>query len=230
MFDCYKKYPVYCLHLVEEKNRLNNINNLKQNYFIFKDTVIYNFTKLKINNIIAEKLETLKSGYYETYKNSYLDLYGNVFSCAYNWLQIIKCSYEMGDEYAIFIEDDLSFKNHVDNEYIEQLIKDIPENADVVKFCTHPKPINSCNIELSTKFFNKIYLNDNTQQYIVDCNNSFFMLSRKAMKFYIDSQENCFGCSDYNINFDTHTLNVYMHKNYRDFCLYKLPSTIMIKK
>ena len=52
------------------------------------------------------------------------------------------------------------------------------------------------------------------------------MLSRKGMKFYIDSQESNFGISDFNINYDTHNLNVYMHKNYKYFIKYKYDSTI----
>lgn len=218
-------YPIYCLHIVQYKNRLDNINNLKKQFSFFKNITICNFAKTNINNIIAYRFIELHTTYYNKFNND-KNIYGNVFSCAYNWLQIIKCAYENGDEYAFFMEDDLNFKAHISNEYIDNLIKAIPTDADVVKICTSNYPITSPNIKDRNNFFNKIVLQDMSEQWKVDSNNSFFMLSRKAMKFYIDSQESNFGISDFNINYDTHNLNVYMHKNYRYFIKYKYESTI----
>ena len=225
MFDYNVKYPIYCLHIIQYKDRLDNINNLKKKFPFFKDITICNFAKTNVNNIIADRFNELHTKYYDRFKNK--DIYGNVFSCAYNWLQIIKCAYENGDEYAFFMEDDLDFKNYISNTYVDNLIKSIPNDADVVKICTCNYPVIKNNIvNVNNNVFNKIKLIDKSEQWKVDCNNSFFMLSRKGMKFYIDSQESNFGISDFNINYDTHNLNVYMHKNFKYFIKYKYDSTI----
>lgn len=211
----YNKIPVYCLHLVENKDRLLSINNLLNNYDIFHDMHICEFTKLpKINEYISTLFNSLHTNYYDYIKVNY----GKVFSCSYNWLQIIKCAYERGDEYALFCEDDINIT--VDNNTFNNIIESIPEDADLCKFWWQNTEWCEKTFEktLHLEYFDKIKLLKDGEGSI-STGNVLFFLSRKGMKYYIDSMDKDFTVADLVFKIDANEhLNMYLiNKNIISF-------------
>ncbi len=184
--------PVYCLHIIENKDRMQNIIKLKSNYDFFSNMKICEFTKVPINVKIGDMLESMHTWYYDSCKKSNITVYGGVFSCAYNWLQIIKCAYERGDEFAVFLEDDYypNFTN------MNDIVLDLPNDADFVKFgITYPYWRDEVNIINKTKHFVEVSC-INGHETTISHNAMCFGMSRKAMKLYIDLQEYDFHAAD----------------------------------
>lgn len=213
----------YCLHIVEAKDRLENIHHLVETYDIFNDLKICEFTKVSINKQIGDYLTILHTQFYDSYNTNY----GNVFSCAYNWLQMLKCSYERGDEYTIFIEDDLYI--NVNNDELNNYICNILDDADIVKFTYNYE---SCNdytrawfdwfkhtIDYTNKLYDKIYIRQHPDKEVrhydghPSYNIGFILLSRRALKYVIDKLENEFNIPD-TMFFDLpNYFNFYIVKN-----------------
>lgn len=121
---------ILCLHCYEDKERYNYITNVLNKIDLLDISYISEFTKLDINLEIGKCLTRLHDPYYDyqekTCKNT---IYANVFSCMYNWLQLISLAYYKYDN-IVCIEDDIKFD--CDKETFIECIKKIPEDADIV--------------------------------------------------------------------------------------------------
>lgn len=126
---------IYCLHCLEDKDRYDFIINNIINYGgeeLLNQTYITEYTKLSINTYIGDTLNKLHTPYYDGIKSGNNNVYGNVFSCMYNWLQMISHAYKSNYDSILCIEDDIIFDENI-NEF-NHYLNDIPEDADIILF------------------------------------------------------------------------------------------------
>ncbi len=218
--------PKYCLHIIESYDRKYKLEELKSKYDIFNDMKICEFTKVHINTVIGNMLTSMHDSYYDELLRNNPDVYGSAFSCAYNWLQIIKCAYERGDEFAFFIEDDIDVIDNIDNDILNNMVADIPDDADIVKVYRIPDNfLQDYDIIGETKYFNKVLSRKNT--FAVSVTTTFQGYSRRAMKYIIDRYEQTFKVADMMYEYPSiNDLNIYMIKQ-NMFCT---PHESIIKK
>ena len=121
---------ILCLHCYEDKERYNYITDILNTVDLLDITYISEFTKPDINLEIGKSLIRLRDPYYDYYeKHRNNKIYANVFSCMYNWLQLISLAYYKYDN-ILCIEDDIKFD--CDKETFIECIEKIPEDADIV--------------------------------------------------------------------------------------------------
>lgn len=121
---------ILCLHCYEDKERYNYIIDVLNKVNLLDITYISEFTKLDINLEIGKSLSRLRDPYYDYYeKHKNNRIYASVFSCMYNWLQLISLAYYKYDN-ILCIEDDIKFD--CDKETFTECIENIPEDADIV--------------------------------------------------------------------------------------------------
>lgn len=201
---------VYCLHLVEDTNRYENIKKQFKKLNIEDQVNIWWTCKRPISNFIGDKLTTLHSRGYDDVISQYnfKTLYGGAFNCAYEFYTIIKTTYLQGYETILVMEDDIIFYDDFDYEHF---FSNLPNDWDILRLGyskQHEEYIKKHNT--SGNFLFKADV-----QFAGMCLTAF---NRKAMKFYIDFMDDKFKYSDAPISecFDKHCekylsskLNVY---------------------
>lgn len=121
---------ILCLHCYEDKERYNYITDVLNKVDLLDITYISEFTKLDINLEIGKSLDRLHEPYYDyCEKEIKPTIYANVFSCMYNWLQLVSLAYYKYDN-IVCIEDDIKFD--CDKKTFIECIEKIPEDADIV--------------------------------------------------------------------------------------------------
>lgn len=197
---------IFILHLAENKDRLDNINNEIKRLGIEDKTNIWWTCFRKISTEIGNNLPLLKyNGFYENYKKYNPDIYGRVFNCSFEHYTIIKTAYLRGFNHILILEDDFKFIDDINS--IEYVFNNLPDDYDVIKFFyTYLfKFSNKFNYEKdkNSKLFTKIN-NFNENNY---GSTLCYALSRKGMKHLIELYDKKFQVADV-IFFDVDCKNI----------------------
>jgi len=213
---------IYCLHCIEDIDRYNYITNIINDFGgkdMLSQTYISEFTKLKINTHIGNNITEIHTGYYNYVKQkNNSNVYGNVFSCMYNWLQLISHAYYSGYESILFIEDDIQFNENIEsfNDYLDNK----PENADIILF--------GCIILDGRNTFNNLKSNN----LYIKVDNGYKMsgmygvwMNKRGMEYYLKYIQEKICCSDmlfYDIDNEIQKqLNINIYLPNKEFILHK---------
>lgn len=218
---------IYCLHLVEDKNRYDSILNEINRIELENNIEFWYTSKKPINNEIGDNLESLHTRYYDKRKLCNQGVYGSVFDCAYNHYSIIKQAYLRGVNSILILEDDIKFND--DNVIIKDIIDNMPNDYDVLKLY-NTNNYNWGNKSIDCKnYFIKL---DKTNFYNYSQSTLCYALSKKGMEVVINEYERSFMASDLildnirsndTINFYTLKINNFVKPNT------KLKSNIIYK-
>jgi hypothetical protein len=183
---------IYCLHCIEDINRYNYIIKTITNFGgqgMLSQTYISKFTKLKINTHIGNNITEIHTDYYNLIKKQNPDVYGNVFSCMYNWLQLISHAYYLGYNSILCIEDDIGFNENIEsfNDYLDNK----PENADIILF--------GCKIFRAPNIFDELKSNN----LYIKVDNSYKIsgmygvwMNKRGMEYYLKYIQEKICCAD----------------------------------
>lgn len=119
-------YPVFYINMDQDKDRRDYIESqLKK---VCKEFYrIKGVEGFKINNTKKDTIDNIN------FINDYESLTKSEIGCALSHLKAIKTAYDMGKEYAIIIEDDLSFDTLKLNEPISEIIKKVPRDWEIIQ-------------------------------------------------------------------------------------------------
>lgn len=118
-----------------------------------------------------------------------------VLSCAMGHYGCIKTAYELGHNFALFLEDDIRFLKDIGK--LADIFGSIPPCGDVINFDVLPSS-GKWNAEIYDKTVEWNSYNDNFFSYTNMCGASCYALSRKAMKaICIRYEQMLFPADDY---------------------------------
>ena len=181
---------IVCLHCIEDKERFEYISGVLRELDLLDITYISEFTKLETINLkIGNSLPQLKTVYYDSFGG---EIYNSVFSCMYNWLQLISQSKAKYNS-IICIEDDIEF--HCSKQELESVLDQIPDDADIVLlgYGFIPYYINGKDIYL--KFRNSQLFTKLNQQFKLAGMFAVWM-NQKGMDYYLKYVQDKCCCSD----------------------------------
>lgn len=169
---------VYCLHLLEEKERFNHcVDEFNR---IGLDVTFWNTTKKKLDVALGKNIQTLHNNHYDTYEKQNPYIYGAVFDCAYNHYRIIKEAYIQGFNNILIMEDDITFSKNI--KLIENTFNSLPENYSIIKYFYGSEKYYEC-VNTNNHF-------DILPGIDIWLSTLCYALSRAGMKQIIDSVEN----------------------------------------
>lgn len=165
---------------------------------IFIITLLDNKDRVKIAEIFKnemlkynENTELSYSVYYPQYFNK---IQSNVNDIQKSWsfpsnvaivrehYRLIKQSYLLGYEYIMICEDDISFNENCNLELIQKTLDNIPDDGDIIRFLFN---------DYNEKDINTFDTDDYYRLQTSPCWGAYcYILSRKAMKYYLDFYDN----------------------------------------
>lgn len=201
---------VLCLHCLEDTERYEHITKELDKVGLLSKCYISEFTKLPLNKKIGNMLTELHTPYYNSFKHN---VYGAVFSCMYNWLQLISWAYKKGYQHILCIEDDITFQ--CDKEELNTYINSIPSNAHIA-FLGWGFPagylINgSGHYRLAQKRLDKKFIKV-SESYRLTGTFGVYM-NREGMEYYLNEVQSTSTCADLlwsNMHKHTQHLNIYI--------------------
>jgi GR25 family glycosyltransferase involved in LPS biosynthesis len=198
---------IYCLHLAEDKEKLNHLNKELEKLGIKNQVEIWWTCKKPISTIIGNSINTLKTLYYEKMKNYKPNVYAGVFNCAFEHYTIIKQSYLRGFDSILIIEDDITFIDDIKK--IEEVFNSIPSNYDLIKYHSTEVAIIESSICINKYYYTNCF---------GVCSTKCYALSRKGMEKVIRYYESSFECADVVLN---KLMYNYYNKNGEDYYEFK---------
>ena len=179
---------IFFLSLAHKPERINNVNNIVNNFnneFKLNDKIKINYTTLLYlydDMDIVNGLHKYFPTYMENTKHTI-----NMFSCFFNHYNIIAESYFLKYNYILLFEDDAYI---IDYNKFNTLLKNIPNDADVVQFVYNPfptEPENEHNINVIDESYINEYYNKITNLHTAS--NACILLSNKVIEsiynFYV---------------------------------------------
>lgn len=172
---------IYIITLSDEKERHTAIKNTlnKIGYYPHPKFEFFVTTPFPYNSLIMEAFNVSGRGKF---------IYPNEYDCARSHYNLVKRSYDKGLNNVLIIEDDMLFNSDVDM-WVDML-ENMPKDYDVIQFYwlrNHPK-VNQLIKQ------NKRYIkHDELGLWSTAC----YTLSKKGMKYYIDSMDDFFTVADY---------------------------------
>lgn len=162
---------VYLINLVENKERLNDMYDQFRYLGIEDDIELFQTCLHPHINVISKSLSNNNCGNFNS---------PNAFNCTREHYTIIKRAYINGLNSIMIIEDDCQFLNNVD--ILQKYFDNLPEDWDILR-------INCLRGSTEENFFkNKSSLWE--KQFIGIWGTGCYALSRKGMKYILDSLDN----------------------------------------
>lgn len=183
---------IVVLNCITSNDRYNYITNHLNDFFGKNSYELYRYSKLKINTIIGDRLNELHTRYYDKIKEKKEDVYGNVFSCMYNWLNIISNAYNEGCDSILCLEDDI--KMNCDLYEFEYYMNNIPVDANIISFGFKFRKFNNACKEHYGLNKNNLYIETNSNYKLAGT--YAFYLDRKGMEYYIEYITSKICCAD----------------------------------
>ena len=189
----------YCICLVNKIERVNNTNNLKE---------LFNNCNFNIKYVI-------KHNYYNNvYKQLNFDFPGQL-GCAISHYEIVNIAYNIGYDYIMICEDDITFNK----EQLYEFINNAPEDFDILQFYALDLELPQKSLidknQLLQLYNDKIYWYKVTQE-CTRYGTVLYILNRNGMKYYLDRQNEQLNIADnpflisynYNINHYIPTIKI----------------------
>lgn len=183
---------IYIIHLADNHERYEHCNKeftrMSINKFTFFNCCTHEID-LSIGNFLRDQLKT---DYYDLYvypnnKKLYKALY-NVVTNHYN---VIKTSYQLGYNYILIFEDDVTF-NH-DSEYFKNIMNNIPQDFDILKLKSGQgdDPKYQDRLKDDYEFKNVFTKVDANTDELLGISAEGYALSRKGMEIIINELDEC---------------------------------------
>ena len=204
---------IFVIHCIENEERLKNIQFQQEQSGLnleIHETCYFPWSQHAVNGLILSN------------RGRYI-VNGSEFNLTREFYSIIKRSYLKGLEHILILEDDF---NLMKNEYLEEFINDIPNDYDIIQFSILAnREILPNYTELENEY--------NAGKHFIKCNKGYWSncglaLSRKGMKYFIDSINKEFVAADIVAFEDTNKMHFFGKTNVKSGLNHYIPTVPLV--